>query len=145
MDEGQSINRRNHRVIATVRVMLCSTLSELARIGDCDAAQVESGHEILDHPGVAEASRVKTRASTISLIIPPVMPRLTAGCIDIGLPAVRRTFCGSDRSFVESLVATAHVNHATRVMSTETRCHKELAQQRKDANGLANTFDDDSA
>jgi hypothetical protein len=56
MDEGQSINRRNHRVIiATVRVMLCSTILELARIGDCDAAQVESGHEILDHPGVVAA------------------------------------------------------------------------------------------
>ena len=45
---------------------------------------------------------------------------LIAGCIDTDLPTIRRTFGLSGRSFIE----TAHVNHAMRVMSTETRCKK---------------------
>src|SRR3712207_9085099 len=44
--------------------------------------------------------------------------RLTAGCIDTDLPAVRRTLGRSDRFHIES----AHAHHAIRVMSSETRC-----------------------
>jgi len=44
--------------------------------------------------------------------------RVTAGCIDTGLPAGRRYFGHLDKPLIE----TANVHHARWVMSTETRC-----------------------
>jgi hypothetical protein len=52
-----------------------------------------------------------------------IYERLTAGCIDTELSAVRRTLGRSERSHIES----AHVHHAMRVTSTETRCENSFS------------------